>query len=1043
MENQQPGYKLAALLVKGRHVLFAVMAVLAVFFALMIPHTRINADVTSNLPDDSQMRHGLAILEKDFPLMDIRMQTLRVMFWNEAPADSLQQAIEAIPGVTQWMGTEQRDSCTLYQFILPRDAQGAAVVAAVQARFGDRVIAEVDDNSYMPDNLFMMLGSGVLIALIILFLMCPSFMEALLMLLALGMAVAINMGSNALLPSVYLATHTISAVLQLVLSMDFAIILMNRYRQEKGPDWSNEEAMTRALSAAAPSILSSGLTTIASMLMLLFMRLKIGGDLGTVLSKGVFCSLLATFTVLPALILRFDKAITRTEKPMLKVSTDGLARFEMRFRVPLAILFVALFAGSWYLQRQTEICYSMNWPTTITQKFPPKNTMLLLYPTAEEEAFLPVAERIAEEPGVLSCLNYPTLALKPRTVREWTGLAGLMPGLMDSIPEAALDLVYYAATHPERTERMRMDELEPTARAFADLAAAFLPGEAVTEMRSRFDIDAMTKQLFADLLPEAEPEPEPASEPKPDAEPEPMPEPVPEALAVPDSTAAVPAVPDTLQQTAPDTLQPAAPDSAQQASPDSLPGMPFISYESLTLQRTSDEMAAFLTLDPKYVSMAYRMARTGRKKQPATMSAYEFARLLTDKVLANRLYASMITAEQKEQLWTVRREWDRIIAAGPAPVVTDTLSVAPADTLQAAPPPDTMSLAVVTDAPAPVPVPAPAPAPEPERDLEPTPLERLTEMALSGARYSAGQVYNALRRAGVPVSRDELDLLYLYHGYATQCDTTTRLSLLELVDWAEDFVQRPLVQAHVDETARAQLGDLRAKVDSGLGMLRSEDWSVAVVVSELPTEGARTFAFLDGVQAQCREQFSDAPYFVGYSVMYKEMKEGFPRELLLLTLLTVGAIFLIVALTFRSLVVPFLLIPTVLSAVWLNVYASGLGGNSMLYIAYLIVQSILMGATIDYSILFTQYYRAARLRLDKAGALQEAYRRSFHAILTSGMILVLTPLVMTYLLSDPMVCTILRCISIGALAAILLIFFVLPATLVIMDRWVAKRRKED
>lgn len=1033
MENQHPGHKLAALLVKGRHVLFAVMAVLAVFSALMIPRTRINADVTSNLPDDSQMRRGLAILEKDFPLMDIRMQTLRVMFWNEAPADSLQQAIEAIPGVTQWMGTEQRDSCTLYQFILPRDAQGAEIVAAVQTRFGDRVIAEVDDNSYMPDNLFMMLGSGVLIALIILFLMCPSFMEALLMLLALGMAVAINMGSNALLPSVYLATHTISAVLQLVLSMDFAIILMNRYRQEKGPDWSNEEAMTRALSAAAPSILSSGLTTIASMLMLLFMRLKIGGDLGTVLSKGVFCSLLATFTVLPALILRFDKAITRTEKPMLKVSTDGLARFEMRFRVPLAILFVALFAGSWYLQRQTEICYSMNWPTPITQKFPPKNTMLLLYPTAEEEAFLPVAERIAEEPGVLSCLDYPTLALKPRTVREWTGLAGLMPGLMDSIPEAALDLVYYAATHPERTERMRMDELEPTARAFADLAASFLPGEAVTEMRSRFDIDAMTKQLFAELLPEAEPEPEPASVPKPDAVPEPMPEPVPEVVAVPDSTAAAPAVSDTLRQAAPDSLQQAAPDSVQE--------IPLFNYESLTVQRTADEMAVFLNLDPKYVSMAYRLARTGRKKQPATMSAYEFAQLLTDKVLTNRLYASMVSSEQKEQLREVRREWDQIIAAGPAPVVTDTLSAAPADTLQVAPSPDTVSLAVVTDAPAPVPVSAPAPGPAP--DLEPTPLERLTEMALSGARYPAGQVYSALHRAGIPVSRDEIDLLYLYHGYATQCDTTTRLSLLELVDWAEDFAQRPLVQAHVDETARAQLGDLRAKVDSGLGMLRSEDWSVAVVVSELPVEGARTFAFLDGVQAHCREQLSAAPYYVGYSVMYKEMKEGFPRELLLLTLLTVGAIFLIVALTFRSLVVPFLLIPTVLSAVWLNVYASGLGGSSMLYIAYLIVQSILMGATIDYSILFTQYYRAARLRLDKAGALQEAYRRSFHAILTSGMILVLTPLVMTYLLSDPMVCTILRCISIGALAAILLIFFVLPATLALMDRWVVKRRQED
>ena len=172
--------------------------------------------------------------------------------------------------------------------------------------------------------------------------------------------------------------------------------------------------------------------------------------------------------------------------------------------------------------------------------------------------------------------------------------------------------------------------------------------------------------------------------------------------------------------------------------------------------------------------------------------------------------------------------------------------------------------------------------------------------------------------------------------------------------------------------------------------------------------------------------------------MYKEMKEGFPREMMVLTLLTVAAIFLIVALTFRSLVVPILLVPTVLSAVWLNVYLSGLGDNTMLYVAYLIVQSILMGATIDYSILFTQYYRDARLTLDRGEALKEAYQKSFHAILTSGLILVLTPLLMTYTINDPMISTILRCISVGALAAILLIFLMLPATLVIMDRWVVR-----
>lgn len=1032
MENQSPKHRMAALLVKWRHVLFAVMALLAAAGALMIPRTRINADVTSNLPDDSQMRKGLSILEKDFPLMDIRMQTLRVMFWNEAPADSLREAIEAIPGVTRWMGTERQDSLTLYQFILPREAQGADVVQAVQDRFGGRVVAEVDDNSYMPDNILVMLASGVGIALVILFLMCASFVEPLLILLTLGLAVAINMGTNALLPSVYLVTHTLSAVLQMVLSMDFAIILLNRYRQEKGPERTNEAAMTHALAGAAPSILSSGLTTIASMMMLVFMRLKIGGDLGVVLSKGVFCSLLATFTVLPALILRFDKAITRTEKPMLKVSTDGLARFEMRCRIPLAILFLVIFFGSWYLERKTTISYSMTWPTTITEKFPPKNTMLLLYRTADEADFMPIAERIAREEGVLSCLNYPVLARKLRTASEWEELAGLMPGLLDSLPEGALDLVYYAVTHPERKERMRMDELEPTAREVAALATLFLPDSVQAELSSRFDMDALSRKLMAQLMPDDEmmaSGPQTIPEPIAEIVPEPAPEPAPEPVQIADTQVVAPPVADTVNQL---------------PVPEDASGISVINYASVTQPRTAEEMAAFLQQDVKYVSLVYRMAKTGRKNQPATMNAQEFAHVLTDKVLGNRLYASMLTREQKEQVRAIRRELDQIVEAGPSEVaavpeaaVDSVLAPAPADSLLLAEVPDVQPAAdsVLTAFAAEEQAAVIQPEPEPEPL---TPIAQLAEMALSGKRYTSAQLYRALRNAGVDVQREEIDLLYLYHGFVTQHDTTARLSLLELADWASSLARNPLVEEYLDADTRSQVEGLRGMLDTELGMLRGEDWSVAVIVSDLPVEGESTFALLDTIQAQCRDHLSGDNYYVGYSVMYKEMKEGFPRELLLLTLLTIGAIFLIVALTFRSLVVPFLLIPTVLSAVWLNVYASGLGGNSMLYIAYLIVQSILMGATIDYSILFTQYYRDARRTLDKGGALAIAYQRSFHAILTSGLILVLTPLLMTYTISDPMIISILRCISVGALAAILLIFLVLPATLVIMDRWVVR-----
>ena len=1034
MESQRSGNSIAALLVKWRHVLFAVMVVLAVVCAMLIPRTRINSDMTSNLPDDSRMRKGLSILEKDFPMMDIRMQTLRVMFWHEPPADSLREAIEAIPGVTRWMGTEQRDSCTLYQFILPREAQGSEIIQAVRDRFGDRVVTEVDDNLFVPDNILMMLGSGVAIALVILFLMCASFMEPVLIILNLTVAVAINMGTNALLPSVYLVTHTMSAVLQMVLSMDFAIILMNRYRQEKGPGKTNEEAMTSALAGAAPSILSSGLTTIASMLMLVFMRLKIGADLGIVLSKGVFCSLVATFTVLPALILRFDKAIIRTEKPVLRIPTAGLARFEMRFRVPLAILFLLVFVGCWFLQRKTTISYALGFPTTITTKFPPKNTLLLLYRTADEDDFLPIADRIAQEEKVLSCLNYPILAQKLRTASEWEELAGLMPGLLDSLPEGALDLVYYAVTHPERTERMRMDEIEPTAREVAALAMMFLPDSVQTGLSSRFDMESLTRELTARMLSdEVQPEPEPAPEPEPELELEP--EPVFEPVAEPEK--------DTLAFASPaqDTLIQQAVPEAEERQEESA-----VSYESITQQRTAAEMAAFLDQDIKYVSLVYRMAKTGRKDRPATMSAHEFMQVLTDKVLKNRLYASMLSAEQKEGIRTVRQEFDAIVAAGPVQKISvpeggvDSLQMTlPADTLMRAAMPDTLPVKQAVDDPVLAEVSMPAAiAKEPE--IEPvSPLEQLIEMAFSGKRYSASQLYRALHNAGIDVRREEIDLLYLYYGFVTQPDTSARLSLLELADWASSLAQNPLVEEYLDAGTRSQVAGLRGRLDTELGMLRGEDWSVSVIVSDLPVEGEQTFAFLDTLETQCRTRLSGDTYSVGFSAMYKEMKEGFPRELLMLTLLTVGAIFLIVALTFRSLVIPFLLIPTVLSAVWLNVYASGLGGHTMVYMAYLIVQSILMGATIDYSILFTQYYRDARISLDKSEALKTAYQCSTHAILTSGLILVLTPLALTYIITDPVTVSILRCISVGALAAILLIFLVLPATLVIMDRWVVKR----
>ena len=170
-----------------------------------------------------------------------------------------------------------------------------------------------------------------------------------------------------------------------------------------------------------------------------------------------------------------------------------------------------------------------------------------------------------------------------------------------------------------------------------------------------------------------------------------------------------------------------------------------------------------------------------------------------------------------------------------------------------------------------------------------------------------------------------------------------------------------------------------------------------------------------------------------------KLQEGFPSELLLLTLLTVLSIFVIVALNFRSLFIPVPLVMTILSGVYVNIWASGLGGHTMYYLSYLIIQGILMGATIDYTILITHYYLEARRKADIPSALSDAYKGASHSVLTSGLILIIVPAVMSVIMKDPMISSILSSLSMGALAVVLLILLVLPGVIAALDPLITRR----
>lgn len=170
--------------------------------------------------------------------------------------------------------------------------------------------------------------------------------------------------------------------------------------------------------------------------------------------------------------------------------------------------------------------------------------------------------------------------------------------------------------------------------------------------------------------------------------------------------------------------------------------------------------------------------------------------------------------------------------------------------------------------------------------------------------------------------------------------------------------------------------------------------------------------------------------------MQYEMSLSFQQELNKISLITAIAILLVVLIAFRSPAVPVILVLLIQSAVYaVMVLMTTVFGSKMYYLALLVVQSILMGATIDYGVLFTNYYREKRKEMDIPESLRTAYESSIHTILTSGMIMVFATWILGYAFEDPSVGQICHLIALGVITALILIIFILPGVIAAFDKF--------
>ena len=998
------------------------MIALGVAGVCMLPKVKIVSDMTTYLPEDSRMKHGLDRMKSSFSGIDINGAGVSAMFTNEVVHDSLATELTELDGIAAIMGNRSNERYTLYQFILDPSASPNEVAASISSRYGDSVTVETASTNLLPDNMGFIVTVCVGLLTLILVIMCASIIEAALFLVAIGIAVAINMGSNAFLPGVSVVTSAIAAILQLILSMDYSIILTNRYRQIRERYHDKVEAMTQALADTTPPILSSAMTTILGMSMLAFMDFKIGLDMGLVLSKGVFLSLVSIYFVLPSLILSFDKIIRKTTKKVPLLHTYKLSGFEVRHRILIAVSFAIFFVASYFLSKRTEISFSNTWPTEITREFPPQNQTVLLYRTDEQEKVIPLIDSLKSDTKVVNAMSYPSIMLKERTADEMVGfireMSAMLPAGAESIDSTMLSpdllgIVYYAAAHPERNEKMSFSDIE---KFVSELPAEYAAG---------FDIERMTQDIMNGFMQEEDiEEPDPViAETLADVTPPPVAEP--EAPVSPE-----PSPRDTVAATI------SEPETTIQSTPASR-----FTFENSTQRMSSREMAEFLGFDHRQASMIYRLAGCSK----SGMTAQEFIQYINENILTRNAYARMISDGQKSELAEVRHQIDLAVAAGPSqPAVPHIQEATAAEVVTQT------DSAAKTESPAPAvsepvkeivsPAVAVTETPKVEKQKAITPVEVLLDMVGSDRKYSAGKIGSTLRNAGIDVAQSDVDLLFMFYGSQNSDTDSLKMSITDIMDFMTGtLLSDPMYERFIDESAKESIIAMKQSMTEGLGNLRGERYSIATIISDYETESQETFDFIGRLSEKCDETFDGECYLIGESVMYKEMKDGFSHEMMVVTLLTIIVIFITVALTFRSMIVPVFLLLIVMSAVYMCVFVGGLGGQPMNYLAYLVMQSILMGATIDYAILFTDYYREKRMYLPIWKALRKSYKNTIHSIMTSGLILILCPYIMSTLLTDPTISLILHSISVGALSAILLIIFVLPGLLAAFDKIVVKK----
>ena len=468
-------HKLAKFIIDSRKIILLLFIALACLSVYTSQLTTVENDLYHFLPADTETRRGLNAMDGEFTTYATADLMIEHISYDDALG--LSQDIAELDGVrsASFDDTEEHYKSgtaliTVNFAGTVNDDVSKTALEAVNALVGQRydsenvkLYTEVGTNfsSQLLGEMLIIGALSVVTVIILLLLTSRSYAEVPVLLITFAMAAAIQQGSNFLFKEISYVANSVTLILQLALAIDYAIILCNRFAEER-QHFEAYDAAIEALSKAIPEISSSSLTTIGGLVAMTFMQFGLGGDLGKVLIKSILISMLTVFLLMPGLLLMFSRRIEKTKHRSFMPNINAIGRFAWRSHKIVPPVFIIIAAAAFFFSSMCPFSYnySDDYPLRLNESqkahqdiintFGNNNMMALVVPAGDYETQAEMLDEISQLDNVTSVLGIASVKVAgdyrlgdKLSIAEFSELAGL-----DDTTASAL-FVFYAARHAD------------------------------------------------------------------------------------------------------------------------------------------------------------------------------------------------------------------------------------------------------------------------------------------------------------------------------------------------------------------------------------------------------------------------------------------------------------------------------------------------------------------------------------------------------------------------------------------------------------------